>query len=111
MADAEKLPLALLIVASEYAVEARLFWLVPYTNLGVCGAYGDVLTQLNVAVRVAPDVPTFPALIAVMFPSPEVPPPDPLQLFTPQMTNRLPPLAVNVKAVSVVNAVLNVITL
>lgn len=52
--------------------------LVPIRNPASCGA-GEVLTPSNVAVRVAPDALTFEEETAVMFPSPEVPPPDPFQ--------------------------------
>ena len=51
-----------------------------YLNPTLCGGFGDMLTPLNEAVRVAPDALTLEEEMAVMFPSPEVPPPDPPQL-------------------------------
>ena len=53
--------------------------LVPYRNPTSCGA-GDVLIPSNEADRVAPVALTLEEETAVMFPSPEVPPPGGVQL-------------------------------
>ena len=52
--------------------------LVPIRKPASCGA-GEVLTPSNEAVRVAPDALSLKEETAVMFPSPEVPPPDGFQ--------------------------------
>ena len=73
----------------------------PIRNPASCGA-GKVLTPSNEAVRVAPDALSLKEETAVMFPSPEVPPPDGSHwAFTPQITNRLSNEEVNVRVVSV----------
>ena len=53
--------------------------LLPIRNPASCG-YESVLTPENEAVRVAPDALSLKEETAVMFPSPEVPPPDGSQL-------------------------------
>ena len=74
----------------------------PIRNPASCGA-GEVLTPSNEAVRVAPDALSLKEETAVMFPSPEVPPPDGSHsAFTPQITNRFVVDVLNLIVVSVV---------
>jgi hypothetical protein len=64
------------VITSPYFVDLSSdVLLVPYRNPTSCGA-GDVLIPSNEAVRVAPDALTLEDETAVMFPSPEVSPPD-----------------------------------
>ena len=66
----------------------------PIRNPASCGA-GEVLTPSNEAVRVAPDALSLKEETAVMFPSPEVPPPDGSQLMV-RDPKRICALALNV---------------
>ena len=61
---------------------------VPTMNHASCGAI-SVLTPSNEADRVAPVALTFEDETAVMFPSPEVPPPDGFQLVVKTALDRV----------------------
>ena len=66
-------------ISSVYTVLVSAFALVPNLNHAACGA-ASVRTPLYEADRVAPVTLTSVEETAVMFPPPEVPPPDPFQL-------------------------------
>ena len=68
----------------------------PIRNPASCGA-GEVLTPSNEALRVAPDALSLKEETAVMFPSPEVPPPDELHSYVTEIVLIFSvPVAVNV---------------
>ena len=73
---AEKAPEGPKRISSVYTVLVSALALVPYLNHAACGA-ASVRTPLYEADRVAPVTLTSVEETAVMFPPPEVPPPDP----------------------------------
>ena len=74
---AEKAPEGPKRISSVYTVLVSALALVPYLNHAACGA-ASVRTPLYEADRVAPVTLTSVEETAVMFPPPEVPPPDSL---------------------------------